>query len=58
MGARKDTKRDGREGKASFPFPSRSPRFTRATFSSLPFPFLPPAMQARIRMFQVLYLWF
>ena len=48
MGVRKDTKRDRREGKASFPS-----LFTRATVFSLPFSFLPPAMQARIRMFQV-----
>ena len=52
MGARKDTKRDGREGKASFPFSSL---FTRATVFSLP---VSPATKARIRMFQVSYLRF
>ena len=45
MGACKDTKCDGREGKASFAFPSL---FTRATVFSLPFSFLVPATQARI----------
>ena len=55
MGARKDTKRDGREDKASFPFPSL---FTRETVFSLPFSFLAPATQARIRMFQISYLRF
>ena len=55
MDACKDTKCDGREGKASFPFPSL---FTRSTVFSLPFSFLAPATQARIRMFQVSYLRF
>ena len=55
MGARKDTKRDEREGKTSFPFPSL---FTRATVFPLPFSFLAPVTQARIRMFQVSYLRF
>ena len=53
MGARKDTKRDGREGNTSFSFPSL---FTHATIFSLPFSFLAPAMEVRIRMFQVSYL--
>ena len=55
MGARKDTKRDAREGESSFPFPSF---FARATVFSLPFSFLAPATLARIRMFQVSYLRF